>query len=288
LNLLPCVVCGGASVSGGGVRRQAKALEDRCPTEDELRVAKSYVKQLDDMTREDHLRSIDELLAQVPNEFAAAVKKLEVAEEFVLIAASGVVERVAKRLDSDWELINAVDVRRRIVAAECGILRCPWLCSRVHGMLMWRLHVARGAPRRTRDCRSGMATPRCTLPLLVIMRMWWRCCWSVGPRSTHKTCVGAPLGPCFHRSCARTHATPRCLLCSCYAVRGLYTATLGCREQLCVNHRPAASSGCGHPHSSQCTCGKACVGFPVHGHPCRWARGLQHRRCSVAAAASRT
>jgi hypothetical protein len=66
LNLLPCVVCGGASVSGGGVRRQAKALEDRCPTEDELRVAKSYVKQLDDMTREDHLRSIDELLAQVP------------------------------------------------------------------------------------------------------------------------------------------------------------------------------------------------------------------------------
>ncbi len=92
-------------------REQAKALEDRCPTDEELRTAKSYVKYMDCITREDHLRSIDELLAKVPNEFNAAVRVLEASEEFIMIAASGVVERVVKKLDGDWELINAVDVR---------------------------------------------------------------------------------------------------------------------------------------------------------------------------------
>lgn len=89
---------------------QAKAMEDRCPTDDELRNAKSYVKYMDCVTREDHLRSIDELLAKVPNEFQSAVRLLEAAEDFIMTAASGVVERVTARLDADWELINAVDV----------------------------------------------------------------------------------------------------------------------------------------------------------------------------------
>ena len=85
-------------------------MEDRCPTDDELRNAKSYVKYMDCVTREDHLRSIDELLAKVPNEFQSAVRLLEAAEDFIMTAASGVVERVTARLDADWELINAVDV----------------------------------------------------------------------------------------------------------------------------------------------------------------------------------
>jgi hypothetical protein len=88
-------------------------MEDRCPTDDELRNAKSYVRYMDCVTREDHLRSIDELLAKVPNEFQSAVRLLEAAEDFIMTAASGVVERVTARLDSDWELINAVDVGGR-------------------------------------------------------------------------------------------------------------------------------------------------------------------------------
>lgn len=44
---------------------EAKAMGDRVPTDAELRKARVFLRQLEAQTREDHLRSVDELLSQV-------------------------------------------------------------------------------------------------------------------------------------------------------------------------------------------------------------------------------
>lgn len=72
-------------------------------------MAREYLQLLEDKTREDHLRSVDELLAQVPTEFAAAKKQLEDAERFVFFAAAGELEKVSKLVATDWNLVHSVD-----------------------------------------------------------------------------------------------------------------------------------------------------------------------------------
>lgn len=88
---------------------EAKAMGDRVPTDSELRKARTFLRQLEAATREDHLRSVDELLSQVPSEFAAKNKQLQEAEQFVLLCATGEVEKVRRRVDMDWQGVNLVD-----------------------------------------------------------------------------------------------------------------------------------------------------------------------------------
>ena len=227
---------------------EAKAMEDRCPTDDELKTAKSYVKYMDCITREDHLRSIDELLAKVPNEFSAAVRLLEAAEEFILIAASGVVERVRRKLDADWELINAVDVstlrwcsmssaaragRVRAASARDGvqpILTMPLLrwcvqhpdqrdghtalhsASACNNDEVVSLLLERGAKVNTQDVRRG----RCVASMK-------------GDAVIERPLTVAALCVCDARMLGR-------------AVRRLHTTSLGSGKQLGGGHGPAVTS----------------------------------------------
>mmetsp|Transcript_1279 Transcript_1279/g.4050 ORF Transcript_1279/g.4050 Transcript_1279/m.4050 type:complete len:213 (-) Transcript_1279:114-752(-) len=106
-----------SSAAGGATTSQvidiflaeAKAMGDRVPTDAELRKARVFLRQLEAQTREDHLRSVDELLSQVPSEMHAKTKQLQEAESFVLLCSSGETDKVTRGLGVDWELVNAVD-----------------------------------------------------------------------------------------------------------------------------------------------------------------------------------
>lgn len=110
------VVSGGASTAQASMPQlidlflaEAKAMGDRVPTDSELRKARQFLRQLEVQTREDHLKSVDELLSQVPSEMHAKTKALMESEQFVLLCSSGETDKVMKRMDVDWELVNAVD-----------------------------------------------------------------------------------------------------------------------------------------------------------------------------------
>lgn len=87
----------------------AKAMGDRVPTTEELSKARHFLRHLESTTREDHLKSIDEVLAHAPRELLLKTKQLQEAEAFVLLSAAGNHEKMRRKLDSDWELVNATD-----------------------------------------------------------------------------------------------------------------------------------------------------------------------------------
>jgi hypothetical protein len=93
--------------------REVKLMGERTPTDEEIAVAKEFLDLLTTQTREDYLRSTDELLAQVPTEFQARLRLLEDAEAFIYLAAAGDAARVVRRVDENWDLVHAVDVRAR-------------------------------------------------------------------------------------------------------------------------------------------------------------------------------
>ena len=83
----------------------------RCPSEFELSVAKEYLEWLEQKTREDHVRSVDELATKVPTQFNEEIRKLQRAEDLLSAAASGKVDKVKRDLEEKWDLMYAVDVR---------------------------------------------------------------------------------------------------------------------------------------------------------------------------------
>ena len=100
----------------------ARDMEDRPPTLEELKEAKAFLRELENETLEDHLRSVDEILSEVPSEFNAKIKQLRQAERFVQLSASGVTKKVEDKLNSNWNLGFAVDVRW---LGPCAVLtRC--------------------------------------------------------------------------------------------------------------------------------------------------------------------
>lgn len=93
----------------------AKQHSDFVPRDADLRTARMHLAKLEALTREDHLRSVDELLSQVPSEFQTKVKTLSDAETFVRVAAAGEAHKITKLLDGDADLITAIDVSRDLV-----------------------------------------------------------------------------------------------------------------------------------------------------------------------------
>lgn len=87
----------------------AKAMGDRVPSDDELVRARHFLKHLEASTREDHLKSVDEVLSHAPRELLLKTKQLQEAEQFVLLAAADDVQKLQRKLDNDWELVNATD-----------------------------------------------------------------------------------------------------------------------------------------------------------------------------------
>ncbi len=79
-------------------------MGDRTPTADEIGVARQYLQLLTAETLRDYLRSTDELLAQVPTEFAQKLRQVEDAESFIYVCSSGEVDPAERMLDSSWEV----------------------------------------------------------------------------------------------------------------------------------------------------------------------------------------
>jgi len=112
-------------------------MGDRVPTSDELTRARHFLRHLESTTREDHLKSVDEVLSHAPRELLLKAKQLKVrhyvwcgmvgaglvaadgypvrndqeAEAFVLLAAANDTEKMRKKIEADWELVNSTDVR---------------------------------------------------------------------------------------------------------------------------------------------------------------------------------
>ena len=111
----------------------AKAMGDRVPSDDELARARHFLKHLEASTREDHLKSVDEVLSHAPRELLLKTKQLQEAEQFVLLAAADDVQKLQRKLDNDWELVNATDVRvielLEVYAVESACLPRRWLLS---------------------------------------------------------------------------------------------------------------------------------------------------------------
>ena len=84
----------------------------RCPSERELEITRDYLNWLAFKTREDHVRSVDEIVTQIPTQFNEEIRKLQQAEDLVYAAAAGRLEKVKKNLEENWELTQAVDVRQ--------------------------------------------------------------------------------------------------------------------------------------------------------------------------------
>lgn len=131
-------------------------MGDRVPSDDELARARHFLKHLEASTREDHLKSVDEVLSHAPRELLLKTKQLQEAEQFVLLAAADDVQKLQRKLDNDWELVNATDVRvielLEVYAVESACLRC--------------LH-------------RGMGTRHCTLQQHATAWLQWNCSSSV-------------------------------------------------------------------------------------------------------------
>ena len=56
----------------------AKAMGERVPTNDELARARQFLRHLEASTREDHLKSVDEVLSHAPRELLMKAKQLQV------------------------------------------------------------------------------------------------------------------------------------------------------------------------------------------------------------------
>jgi len=76
-----------------------RSLGDSTPSDRDLDVTRRFLAVLTEQTAVDHLKSVDEMLQQVPTEFQAATKALAEAESFIFAAASGATDRVLKSLD---------------------------------------------------------------------------------------------------------------------------------------------------------------------------------------------
>eukprot|EP01138_Halocafeteria_seosinensis_P016362 gb/GECG01016693.1/.p1 GENE.gb/GECG01016693.1/~~gb/GECG01016693.1/.p1 ORF type:complete len:366 (+),score=63.01 gb/GECG01016693.1/:1-1098(+) len=81
----------------------------RCPSERELDITKDYLNWLAFKTREDHVRSVDEIVTQIPTQFNEEIRKLQQAEDLIYAAAAGRKDKVQKNLEENWELTQAVD-----------------------------------------------------------------------------------------------------------------------------------------------------------------------------------
>lgn len=111
-----------------------RALGDSTPSDKDLEISRRYVALLTEQTSVDHLKSVDEMLAQVPTEFQAAVKGLTEAESFIFMAASAQLEKTTRALDRDWDLVHAIDrdghTALHAAAAQGNTEVCEVLLSR--------------------------------------------------------------------------------------------------------------------------------------------------------------
>jgi len=111
-----------------------RTLGDSTPSDKDLETTRRYMALLNEQTSLDHLKSVDEMLAQVPTEFQAAVKALAESESFIFTAASGQLERGVKALERDWDLVHAIDrdghTALHAAAAQGNVDMCDALLKR--------------------------------------------------------------------------------------------------------------------------------------------------------------
>lgn len=84
-------------------------IADRVPADDEIDIARRYLQELEDKTRTDHLRSVNDTATAPPTELQQQAKALASAEKFIYVAAAGEIEKVKTIVEKDWNMVHQVD-----------------------------------------------------------------------------------------------------------------------------------------------------------------------------------
>lgn len=217
----------------------AKAMGDRVPSDDELVRARHFLKHLEASTREDHLKSVDEVLSHAPRELLLKTKQLQEAEQFVLLAAADDVQKLQRKLDNDWELVNATDVRVIelmevcTVESACSPRRCLLSAQRdghtaLHAaaacncLAAVELLIKRGAHVTLQDVR------------MLALRVWLRS--PCGGLTLHVVLVPVRRLPAAALGCRKRRPRGRRIACIAYRRHGsTHSRTCGALQPAVVS-----------------------------------------------------